>query len=52
MNNKFLSFAECYQPGDGGAAGPQLGAGQGLLGQVSSLPARGQVSLNLRVNCP
>ena len=44
------SFTEYYQPGDRGAAGPQLGAGQSLLGEVSSLSARGQVSLHLRVD--
>ena len=36
-----------YHPGDGGAASPQLGPGQGLFRQVSPLPARGQVSLDL-----
>ena len=38
----------CYQPGDRGAAGPELGARQSLLCQVSPLPAGGQVSLNLK----
>merc|ERR1711971_153987 len=42
-------FSAHSQPGDRGATGPQLGAGQSLLGEVSSLSARGQVSLHLSV---